>query len=513
MNSLQSYKDQCYNIGSPSPTPSKPPLTRLPKKLESEFDFSPLKSPPKTTKIRTKTDRSKIPTVSSSKKRKPETQGPPNKSPKKSKMCSKEEMLEMFAHQQENNDCKMVDTIKVAVEAAITGLNINSRMDGFSTKLDTLTEHNTKSNDAVQTQMTGVQGQMRTLQSSVDDNRIKFESKLVELEGQINLFQENALSSAGVTKDDIKDVVLPMIDDEVVPRIKNEVKREILSPIKATWNAMQAEKVFEHEHSLIIFGLNVTKNPIEAAGDFLKNVLKVSNENLLRISVKQAHKLGRGDSNRPPPLLIKFGHPSERNLVLTHSKNILDKSIKIEKHIPKNYQAQHKVFKELSWKLRSIPDMEYQVQIVFDGHFMVLRYKAPDTTEKFHWTTHSSWEPPMDSKNEQKTSLRTPTGSKATPAPSISVAAKANTAIFMTVKGMTEQLTVDSFKDKLIDYLNSEHKSLITDVKMTKRRDLFMVYCDCWRSAKDIATSYKSKFNNCDVSFTLFAQDDPALKH
>ena len=44
MYSLQNYKDQCYNIGSPSPTPAKSPVKRLPKTIDTQFAFTPIKS-------------------------------------------------------------------------------------------------------------------------------------------------------------------------------------------------------------------------------------------------------------------------------------------------------------------------------------------------------------------------------------------------------------------------------------------------------------------------------------
>ena len=158
-----------------------------------------------------------------------------------------------------------------------------------------------------------------------------------------------------------------------------------------------------------------------------------------------------------------------------------------------------------------MPDFEFQTQIVFDGHVMVLRYRTQDTTsEKYHWTIHSSWVPPMDSKATEKTSFKTPAGSKASPAPDPNAIAKANAAIFMTIKDLTEQHTGETVKDKLDDYLKAEHKALVREVKVTKRPDLYIVYCDSWTSAKTITTTYKAKFMDHEVSFSLFSQKDPA---
>ena len=70
--------------------------------------------------------------------------------------------------------------------------------------------------------------------------------------------------------------------ENYVPEMRKLLKNEILSPMKATWNTMQAEKVNEHEHSLVVFGYNATGNLIEAAGELLSNHLKISADNLLR---------------------------------------------------------------------------------------------------------------------------------------------------------------------------------------------------------------------------------------
>lgn len=128
---------------------------------------------------------------------------------------------------------------------------------------------------------------------------------------------------------------------------------------------------------------------IKAAGDFLKNVMKIPDDELLKISIKQAYKLGKGRPGGHPPIIIKFGHPSDRNHVLTFSRNISDKKISVEKDIPKSYQKEYKVFKEIAFKLRNMPDMNFQTQIIFDGPFMRLRYKKKDSGgEKFHYVIH-----------------------------------------------------------------------------------------------------------------------------
>ena len=138
-------------------------------------------------------------------------------------------------------------------------------------------------------------------------------------------------------------------------------------------------------------------------------------------------------------------------------------------------------------------------------------FKTRDSgNEKFHYIVHSSWKPPMENCSEEKSSMKTPVGSKATPALDPTVVNKVNASIFMTIKGMTAQNTEETFKNKLQEYLKEEHKNLVTDVKKAKKRkDLIILYCTDWESSNTIASSYTSKFMNHEVSFSLFSKTNP----
>ena len=90
---------------------------------------------------------------------------------------------------------------------------------------------------------------LKDLHQSVEANRIKFESKVVEIEDKVNKIQETVDNHNKVSTDTIKEV----LDAEMIPKIKDELKKDILSPVEVTWNAIQAQKVHEHEHNLIVF--------------------------------------------------------------------------------------------------------------------------------------------------------------------------------------------------------------------------------------------------------------------
>ena len=83
-------------------------------------------------------------------------------------MMTKEDMQQMFAEQPQDNHNTMD--------------NLNKRMDNLYTKLESITDDNVKSNDVVYTGLSTVQEQMRILQDSANDNRVKVEHQLVQLE-------------------------------------------------------------------------------------------------------------------------------------------------------------------------------------------------------------------------------------------------------------------------------------------------------------------------------------------
>ena len=139
---------------------------------------------------------------------------------------------------------------------------------------------------------------------------------------------------------------------------------------------------------------------------------------------------------------------------------------------------------------------------------MRLRYKKKDSGgEKFHYVVHTSWKPPLESVPTDPSTLKTPVE---TPPPDVSVIEKANSSLFMTLKGMTDQHTCDTYKNNLKEYLKAEHKDLLIEVKATKRLDLIVLYCVSWEAATNIANTYKEKFMDCEVSFSTFTKTNPA---
>ena len=86
-------------------------------------------------------------------------------------------------------------------------------------------------------------------------------SILVEIEGNFVKLSESVISASNINPKEMMEALVPMVKDEVIATVKKEVKDEVLPPVKATWNAIQAQKVFEHEHSMLVLGLQTDKPP------------------------------------------------------------------------------------------------------------------------------------------------------------------------------------------------------------------------------------------------------------
>ena len=206
---------------------------------------------------------------------------------------------------------------------------------------------------------------------------------------------------------------------------------------------------------------------------------------------------------------MNFSHPSDRSLVFSHSKNLKNSKVSLEKQIPKLYQDEYKKFKNIAHKLRNLPEMNYQTDINFDGHLMQLRYKKRDTpTQKFHYITHCEYFPPVEkASSELKSSTHIPDGTVPTPVTSPDVLNKASSSFFMT--GMTTERTEDMFKQLFREYIDEVDKYSITDIRLIKTNTA-IIYCLTWDDCSRIIRSKKeTKFQNEKVFFSLFADKKP----
>ena len=125
--------------------------------------------------------------------------------------------------------------------------NVTKSLGDLSSQLQTFTVETTKTHAEVKNDISTLTTQMGTLQSSVDDTRVKFESKIVELEGSIKNLQKDVVEANTISADNIKEAVLPIIEEQILPKVKDDLKKEILAPVESAWNAIQSQTVNEHE--------------------------------------------------------------------------------------------------------------------------------------------------------------------------------------------------------------------------------------------------------------------------
>ena len=389
------------------------------------------------------------------------------------------------------------------LRALLTG--ITSRMDQFATQLASNTEQSAKTEQKLET----FTNNFATFKETLENSNKNVEKKIEGLEIEIGKIQDTVENSAAKITEEVKSTIVPFIQDEIAPKMKSEIKTEVLRAVDASWKLQLAKENRENDCCAIVFGLPVQTSPKNDASNFLKNDLKMNEESLGKINLKQMSRLGKGRGDRPPPLLLTFSHPSDRSLVFSHSRNLKNTKISLEKQIPKLYQNEHKKFKNLAHKLRNMPDMNYQTDISFDGHLMQLRYKKRDTPgQKYHYIIHSEYFPPVEkASSELKSSTFVPPGTVATPAISAEMMSKANCSFFMT--GMTIERTEDTFRQLLMEHINLADRDSVTDVKLN-RTNTAVIYCRTWEDCSRIVSSKKDeRFQNEKVFLSLFSDKKP----
>ena len=479
MYSLKSYSEQCYNIGSPLPSPARSPFKELPPNKASEFEFSPTPST-KTSPVKTsrKQVKRKLNSVSESKDKVSEN------SPKKARIMDenvKKEFMEFLAEQSRISAQKITDSLKATLD---------TRMDAFETKIEDI------SNDT--------KDEISNIGTKLNELKDNTEAKFSTIHDEFNSLKTTVTESASNNLEEIKETLVPIIKADITNEVKAEFKDEF-NAVDAIWKASVADKVWEAEHNLLVFNLNVSKAPLVDAQEFLDKEMKVNEDTLKKVHLKRASRLGKGKNDKPPPLLMQFSHPSDRNLVLSHSKNLKGKPFRVEKDVPKLFKKAHAEFKEEAWKLRE--HFGYQTNISFNGHLMMLQIKNRNSeADKFHYIIHKEYfPPPCEALSLQKNSIPVPPGTLPTPPVNLAAKTKADCSVFMS--GMKTAITSDLLQTKLNEILSAEHKTALVDAQL-KKPDLAILYCDTWESCRDIANTYK-EFNGDKVTFKMFTNVKP----
>ena len=383
-------------------------------------------------------------------------------------------------------------------------------MKSFQTEISrTFAEEQAKANAEMNLKIGSIQNQLATIvdiqkQSALpaSDNKAETDTQLKNLEDRFDSFLK--------TKDDAPK---PVVDEAAV---QEAVRKIANNPADSTtWKANLAREVLEHEHGVIIHGLRIEGENDAAKVNFVKNFLrddmKASSDMLNKIRIKDVCRLGSDNgSGKPPPVLVKFGHPSDRNQILPLSKNLKkDKGVSVDKNIPKLYQKTHKEFKRHAWKISLLYNVK--TQVIFEGCNLVLRYKKHDDgVTKYNYVTETAWHPqPSDLEASLSASSNKDPSKHDTPALDLSRMAECNKTIIIT--GVCDSINNTNAKQEFMTYLKSRDHEHLEEVQF-KTKGTILVICKDWSGCKHIADTYKkTKFLDKDIFFTMFSETDPSI--
>ena len=158
MYSLKSYSEQCYNIGSPLPSPARSPFEELPPNKESEFEFSPIclnKVSP--VKAQSKPVKRKLDTSSDSKDEFFDM------SPKKAKIMDdkvKEEFMTFIAEQSRKSAEAITNSLKTTFE---------TRMDAIESQIKDISKDTKKEISNIGTQLNELKDNTEAKLSSIQE--------------------------------------------------------------------------------------------------------------------------------------------------------------------------------------------------------------------------------------------------------------------------------------------------------------------------------------------------------
>ena len=451
-DSLSHYKSQVYNPGSPHPSPSSEPFKVFPR----DRNFSSAKTDPE--------NPLKI-TFSSKRKRDSSndtnsSEESPIKSPsKKLKMISKEDAKEFF---------------------------------------DGLTKQFEEKQDKVNA---GMINDMGTIKKELANIRSNQEKKNEEDKKEKDTFKEH-LKSIESRLDQLESSK----SDLSSPPSPNMLN----TPSDTAWKANLAKDIFLHEHGLVVHGFKLEGNDDKARVDgiknFLRNEMKATDDILSKVRIKEVTRLGAENDSKPPPVLVKFGHPTERNSILPLSKN-LRRGITLDKFVPKMYLQKHKEFKRHAWKLKSM--FNVQSQVIFDAHNLVVRYKKKDDgANKYNWVIAKEFHPqPEDSLIFSRAEARDPSKLD-TPILDMSSSSACNRSVIVT--GVPDTITSVNAEIEFRKYVDSKDEPSIEVVDF-KNKGTVIIVCKDWAGSKHISDTYReTKMSDNYLTFTLFSETDPS---
>ena len=333
---------------------------------------SPLKSLPKSlivTTVTTDEDTTKDkPTdkhkTSTSKKRKAqkdiiEEEKVPEKVPRK-KPKMEERMMEMYEKMEASIREMRESAEKDRKETMKTLQNMDKKLDTSSAELKQTVKEQLAEMKVTE-QFENLTSKVNSLQTSLE--KAEFDRTVTE----------ERLEKVEKGMDNMVTLVHEKFEKEK-DNLAQEITKKVTDKINLAWKANLAREVAEHEKGMMIFGHRVEDTDDDGeVKAFLKNEMKVPEDVLGKVKIKDIIRIGRDDPNKSPSLLVNFRHSSERNSLLPYCSN-LRQGISVEKNIPREYQKKYKEFKAYSRDFKRIHS-DIQTQIIFESCMMILRYR------------------------------------------------------------------------------------------------------------------------------------------
>ena len=465
--SLENYKLKVYNPGSPYPSPQTDSFKTFP--TVSTNPDNPLKL-----------------TFSNRKRsRNVESEDSEDAMSPKKKMMKEDDVKELFNELRAENE-----------------KNMESFKNDFA---KTFAEEQAKANNQTNLHFTSIQAQLTTIteaftqsEKNTRDNKAETDARLKALEDKFENFEKskNEAGASALAETNIEDVVKNYVDNISDP----------------AWKANLTKEVFEAEHGIIIHGIRLLGANDEARRGFIKTFLKddmkAPEDIINKVRIKEVTRLGSDNGMaKPPPILVKFGHPTERNLILPLSSN-LKEGIDVDKNVPKIYQKKHREFKRHAWKLKLLYNVKSQV--VFDGCKMVVRYKKNDEgVTQFNWVIDKEWLPePKDLEVVLRSSSIRDPNKHDTPAIDMSGNAECNKTVIVT--GVKDSVTKENVTAQINEFIAVEDHPLIEDIRY-KSKSIVFIICKDWAGCSYIATKYnKKELLGKQVFLTMFRDSDPS---
>ena len=164
-----------------------------------------------------------------------------------------------------------------------------------------------------------------TFMNSIDKRKEENNKKLDGLSQEVKEFKDFKTAATqrfeNVEKDldEVKTRLDQGLSQEEIDRVKAAILPQIEASLTAKFSVGMesshklnlARDNFQHDHILIIHGFK-KMGTIEEVRKFLKENMKIPEAEIDILKIKEVTRLGRIlDNNKPPPLAVKFAHPSQ----------------------------------------------------------------------------------------------------------------------------------------------------------------------------------------------------------